>query len=282
VLALDHDSFDVLVVDNSPGDQATARAAASRGARCLTVPAAGLSRARNHGARAAHGDIVAFVDDDAVPHPLWLRRHEDALRDPALAATTGRVITVPADGPVARAYATVGGEDLGTTAFSISREHPRWFEMANFGGVGLGANMAFRRSLFESGWGFPEWLGLGAGPPGEEHYAFFTLIRDGGTVAYLPDAIVHHDAPATMADLDLRKQRILRGGSAYMTMLVARERGYRLATLRYALGALRGTRRSWRPNTGGDRFVSRRHLLANVAIGQLQYLRALRTGRRIR
>src|SRR5438105_12058279 len=34
----------------------------------------GLSRARNRGASAASGDVVAFVDDDAAPRADWGRR----------------------------------------------------------------------------------------------------------------------------------------------------------------------------------------------------------------
>ena len=33
---------------------------------------AGLTRARNLGARAARGEIVAYIDDDAIAEPEWL------------------------------------------------------------------------------------------------------------------------------------------------------------------------------------------------------------------
>jgi hypothetical protein len=222
---------------------------------------------------------VAYIDDDAVAEPAWLSRHAAALEDPGLMATTGRILPISLVAPAARMYAAAGGEDLGEVAFRVDRTAPGWFEMANFGGVGVGGNMAFRRALFETGWGFRESLGPGAGIPGEEHYAFFTLIRDGNTIAYLPDAIVHHDHPAAMGALRRRRSRILRGTVAYMTMLLVEEPEFRRDTLRYMWEAARGTRRAWRRGDVSQRLGNRLQLLAAVSAGVPLYLRTLLAGR---
>lgn len=42
--------------------------------RCLKEPQAGSNFARNTGIRAASGTLLAFLDDDALPHPQWLER----------------------------------------------------------------------------------------------------------------------------------------------------------------------------------------------------------------
>lgn len=244
-LDLDHPSYELLVVDNSAGDRDTRRLAAEAGARYLVEPRSGLSRARNAGARAARGAIVAFIDDDAVPEPDWLRRHAEALADPSLAASTGRILAAPAGSPAARAYAATGGEDLGELPFRLDRGSDGWLERANFGGAGVGTNMALRRELFD-GWGFREGLGPVGGLPGEEHYAFFELLRDGHAIAYEPRAVVHHDAPATVELVERRMQAILRGGTAYLLMLLVEQPGCRRPALRYVLQALRGRRRGWR------------------------------------
>jgi cellulose synthase/poly-beta-1,6-N-acetylglucosamine synthase-like glycosyltransferase len=273
-MALDHSDFEVLVVDNTSGDPAVRELAQRNGARYVVEPNGGLSRARNCGGRAALGSLVAFIDDDAVPDRAWLGHHARALEDAGLAATMGRILPAPADSPTAAAYHATGGEDLGEVPFQVDRSTPHWFELTNFGGLGVGPNMVFRRELFDARPVFPERLGPGAGLPGEEHYALFALVRDGHAVAYVPQAVVHHDAPATWAELERRKRRITHGSAAYLVMLALEERGYRGAALRYAAQAVRGRRRSWRPSNASVPLASRRELAAAAVAGPLLYLRS--------
>jgi hypothetical protein len=170
-------------------------------------------------------------------------------------------------------YAAAGGEDLGEVPFRVDRMTLCWFEMANFGGVGVGPNMAFRRALFDAGWGFRESLGPGGGIPGEEHYAFFTIIRGGHTIAYVPAAVVHHHYPATIAALRRRQFRILQGAAAYMVMLLVEEPEFRWNTLRYMAQAIRGTRRLWRRGGADAQFATRLQLLAAACTGLALYVR---------
>src|SRR6188768_1179129 len=59
---------EIMVVDNSPSDEATARLVSERFSevRYLREPVPGLDFARNRALREASGEIVAFLDDDAV------------------------------------------------------------------------------------------------------------------------------------------------------------------------------------------------------------------------
>jgi hypothetical protein len=133
--------------------------------------------------------------------------------------------------------------------------------------------MAFRRALFEAGWRFRESLGPGGGIPGEEHYAFFTIIRAGHAIAYLPDAIVCHPYPVTVAALRRRRFRILQGAAAYMVMLMVEEPEFRRDTLRYMAEAIHGTRRPWRRGNADARLATRLQLLAAACTGPSLYLR---------
>jgi len=276
---LEHPSYELIVVDNTSGEHEVQELAGEAGARYVIEPREGLSRARNTGGRVARGRIVAYIDDDALAERTWLDRHANALEDPALSASTGRILPMSLESEASRLYAAAGGEDLGEAAFRVDSTTPAWFEMANFGGVGIGCNMAFRRELFEAGWGFRDSLGPGAGIPGEEHYAFFTLIRGGHAIVYVPDAIVRHGYPARMDALRARRRWILHGAAAYMLMLLVEEPEFRLRTLQYMWEAARGTRRTWRRQDVGERLGSRRQLFAAAAAGVPLYLRTLRASR---
>ena len=276
---LDYPRYEVIVVDNTSGDETVHRLAETAGARTVMEPTVGLSRARNRGARAAKGEVVAFIDDDAIARPDWLGVHAAAFRDQSLAATTGRILP---SCPATRAAETWGAavEDLGDIPLRVDRASPDWFERANFGGIGSGSNMAFRSTLFEHGWGFRESLGLGEHerPLGEEHYAFFTLISQGHVIAYLPDAVVYHDPLASMSDLRLKKRRLVRGSAAYLVMLLVEHAEFRTRTLRYAFTAVGRKRRPWRRGGAVGSFLSRRELAAAAISAPSLYWRSRRAG----
>ncbi len=279
LVRLDHPSYEIVVVDNTPGDPETERVAASAGARYVLEPRTGLSRGRNGGARASSGDFVAYTDDDAVVEPGWLKGHGDAFQDPLVMGSTGPVLPLALDSPAARAYASAAVEDLGESAFRVTRQMPWWFEIANFGGLGLGGNLAVNRALFEGGWGFRESLGLGTAVPGhEESYAFFTILRDGHAIAYQPDAVVWHPYPSTSRELRRRRTRMLRAASAYAMMLLAEEPEFRAPTLRYVVNGVRGAKHPWRRGRPELRFASRRQVLTAACWGPLLYARS-RLGR---
>ena len=276
--SLDYPRYELIVVDNTVGDEKVRRLADSADAFRVVEPRAGLSRARNAGARAAGGEIIAFIDDDAVARPDWLRRHAAAFADQSLGATTGRVLPMAEASPAAQNW-TASVEDLGEESLRIDRTSSNWFERVNFGGIGLGSNMAFRSGLFENGWAFRESLGLGERdqPLGEEHYAFFTLINAGHAVAYVPDAVVYHDGPASMSDLRLKRRRLVRGSTAYFVMLLVEHPEFRKRTLRYGLTALRGKRRYWRTAAPATMpFLRRRELVAAMLSAPWRYWRSRR------
>ena len=274
VATLEHPSFEVIVVDNSDGDEIAHAIADAAGARYVVEPAPGASLARNAGARTARGELVAFLDDDSFPDERWLSVHAQAHEDdPGLGVTTGRIVAWPQDSAVAQAYAAVGGEDLGDCGFRVDRATPGWFESANFGGLGIGPNMVFKRRLFDAGFGFRTDLGPRNDPPGDEHYAFFTVIRTGGAIAYLPDAVVYHEAPASMKALEARKREILRSGAIYGLMLLVEEPEHRGTILRYLGDGVRRRNGGWRPGPDRSRFASRSDVLMALAHAPAGYLR---------
>jgi O-antigen biosynthesis protein len=237
---LDSPPTEVIVVDNSSGNPAAANAARTAGARYVVEAEVGLSRARNTGAAAAEGELVAFLDDDCVVEPAWLREHVAAHASQDVAVTTGRIL--PVGGGSQPGAATL--LDAGASRLRIDRATPHWFELANFGGVGFGGNMVLRRNLFIEGFRFRESLGLGTPIGGaEEVYAFFSLVRDGHAIAYVPTAVVAHTtSPPARGDVLEGARRY----GAYLTLLFVEEPGFRGAIVKQVVEGATRTPRPWR------------------------------------
>ncbi len=274
-----HRPTEILVVDNSNGDPRTEAVARAGDARYLNAPEGGLSAARNRGARAAQCDIVAFLDDDAIPLAGWLPELLAPFGTSSIVATAGRIVPHDLAEPAQRLFAAHGGFDNGTAARVVGTETSNWFEICNFGGVGHGGNLAIRRSAFESWGGFRESLGLGTAIPGnEEHHAFFSLVRAGHHVAYAPTAVVTHPYPASMRAARAQHVRAMTGFAGYVCLLLIEEPRYRRRVLRYLLEAVRGTRREWRPSPSrsGVRIVPPRITALALLRGPYAYARTNR------
>jgi len=242
---------EVIVVDNTSGDSSTEQVARRHGARLIIAAHTGLSGARNAGIRASKAPIVAFLDDDAAPKAGWLSAIQAPFADPLVMAVTGRVVPFEAEAEARRRMDIAIDQDLGPQARVVDRSTDHWFEICNFGGLGIGANMAFRHQSLEAWSGFRESLGRGTPMQGgEEHNAFFELVRRGYRVAYTPQAIVKHRYPHTLPSIRRNHFRYLAGATAYATLLIVEEPGFRQRTLRYVFGAMLGRKRAWRSNEG--------------------------------
>jgi cellulose synthase/poly-beta-1,6-N-acetylglucosamine synthase-like glycosyltransferase len=252
VVRQDNRPLEVLVVDNTYGERPTREAALAHGARYIVEPARGLAIARNRGTRESTAEVVAYLDDDAVPERDWLAALLREFLDPLVGAVAGRIIAFKHEGTSISSIP--GGMTFGgLQRIVFDRSTPDWFERANFGGIGQGANMAIRRSALRTWPGFDERLGRGTrvGAVGmEEHYAFFSLIDGGYRVIYTPSALVRHPFPQTDAELRSRHLGQLTAASFHCTLLLAEQPGYRWRAARYALAAAGGKPRPWRESLG--------------------------------
>jgi len=217
----DYPSLDVIVVDNAGSDSAACEVARRHGATYVFEPRRGVSRARNRGVAVSAADVVAFIDDDAVPAPGWLAALAREFADPEVSAATGKIVLkAPSGDPALLAECRTYAERRGDARIVIDQRHPRWFVLCNFGGIGDGGNMAFRRSAFDLWPGFDVRLGRGALiDGGEDQHAFFSLIARGGRIVYTPTAVVEHPTPATRSELRERRRRDVSNAAACVALL---------------------------------------------------------------
>ncbi len=174
---------EVLVIDNTAGNKETESVSREFGAAYIVEPIKGLSHARNRGMRESHSAIVVYLDDDAFPEKKWLGALLEPFTNLQIGLVTGAVIESIAQLPSHR------NEMCGI----LNNSDPDWFEIAAYGGLGIGTNMAIRRDRC-TGWTvFDERMGRGAPLEGmEEHHAFVRLVYRGNRAAHVPDAVVVH------------------------------------------------------------------------------------------
>lgn len=209
---------ELVVVDNTSGDEETKFIARRYGARYVVEPVSGLSRARNRGWVETKSDIVAYVDDDAVVDSRWLDALLRPFGDPRVAVVTGETVG-----------SAVQVEDKRyLPSRYVSTEDPLWFEMATFGGLGFGTNMAMRRNSCPDGHPFNERLGRGAVIHiAEESYAFATLLASGHRAAHVYEAAVVHPAKPFKVSEEAA------ASVAYWLTLFADFPGHRLDLIRF-------------------------------------------------
>lgn len=273
-------TYGVLVVDNAPNDARTREIASRHGVPHIHEPVAGLSRARNRGARACETEIVAFIDDDAIPEPGWVSGLVSEFEDPSVMAVTGMIRPTSLDTEAQQVFERLGGFGSHEVRRLVDKTTPDWFEIASFGGIGSGANMAVRRKAFDFWPGFDERLGVGTRLPGyEEHYAFFSLVDRGYRVVYTPRAVVRHPYPRRLADLHARRFDAAVASAGFMTLLFVEEPHYRRAILKYAFEWLRRKPRKWRNlvNGGPPNVIPRWRMPQAWLTGALTYLRTRRS-----
>ncbi|MGW9332739.1 glycosyltransferase [Bosea sp. NPDC055594] len=185
---LQYDNFEVIVV-NGPSTDATASLMTSYEGKVklLSCPDANLSMSRNIGIEAASGDIVAFIDDDAAPHPTWLEELALCYADKRVGGVGG--FTVDNSGINYQACKTIC--DRFGNAFSMSAffdERPLCFSGSPAYPSLLGTNSSFRLDVLKEVGGFDHTFRYFL----DETDVCLRVVDAGYQIVYAPQAIVYH------------------------------------------------------------------------------------------
>ncbi|MCT4554890.1 MAG: glycosyltransferase [Pelagimonas sp.] len=184
---LDHACFEIVVVGCPQAVGAVQAHPSASAIKLVPFDQPNISIARNLGIAAASGDLVAFIDDDAVPEPLWLRNLTAPFVDAQVEAAGGYVI---GRNGISLQWGARRCDPAGDShPLDLDGPGPHLLSPPDSGAIKTeGTNMAFRRATL---------LQIGGFDPG---YAFYLdetdlnmrLAAQGAITAIVPDAQVHH------------------------------------------------------------------------------------------
>ena len=191
--------FEVIVVPG-PCEDNTEEVLKDWEGRIRVVPSKlkNLSYSRNRGIEASGGDLVAFLDDDALPLADWLCRLADCFKNPGVGGAGGLVLDRTGF-EIQRSYCDLNR--YGNPYVNLADPTPayRSFPHSPRTPVVLGANCVFRRDVLMDVGGFDEEF---------EYYHDETdlclrIIDAGYQILQSETAVVHHkNAPSSVRNTE--------------------------------------------------------------------------------
>ena len=187
IAQLQYPVFEVIIVADPAGVAAAREVPFADAVKIVAFDRANISQARNLGISHASGEVVAFIDDDAVPEPSWLTHLVAPFAKDEVACAGG---FVRGRNGISFQWTARSVDARGwTETLDVSHDKTTVFKAR--GGRAIkteGTNMAVRRDVL---------VHLGGFDPGFAFYLDETdlnlrLTRAGHATAIVPRAEVHH------------------------------------------------------------------------------------------
>lgn len=185
--------WELLVVDNNSSDETRKvvedlQQLYPDRIRYLFEAQQGISHARNSGIRNARGEILAFIDDDETADVDWLQNLTANLFGAEWSGAGGRILP---QWNCARPNWLSGQSHFTLSPLAL---FDRGTEAGELAESPFGANMAFRKEVFDVCGGFRTDLGrIGKGMlSGEDSEFGRRVIAAGRRLRYEPTAVTHH------------------------------------------------------------------------------------------
>jgi glycosyltransferase involved in cell wall biosynthesis len=206
-------------VDNCSSDASVSVIVANNGFRYVREHRLGLNWARNRGIHEANYDIIAYIDDDTLAAPGWLHGVALGFQNPQVMAVTGSILPAEIETRGQNDFELYGGMNKGFFSFEVRREELSDRELFWSSNWGAGANMAFRRALFQNIGNFDVALDVGTPTNGGGDLEFFyRAVSAGHVLRYEPMAMVRHVHRRDRLSL---KKQIYNNGRSFVCYLLA-------------------------------------------------------------
>jgi glycosyltransferase involved in cell wall biosynthesis len=205
---------EIIVVDNASVTNDTANVVALfPEVRYVREDRPGLDIARNTGAMEARRPIVAYTDDDTIPDEHWVYRIYETFKDQSAAAMTGLVIAASLETEAELIFEKYWPFNRGY----LKKIYDRHFFHSTLAvgppvwEIGAGANMAFRKEIFEAVGFFDERLDVGAAGCSGDSEMWYRILANGYSIVYNPLAVVRHTHRNSIEGLKKQLHGYMRG-----------------------------------------------------------------------